>query len=104
MQKVVILNQELVRKKLRQKKYDDLYLSSWGHLDEFVDFIIGFGLFYMLAQLGLTTGHSGIPFSVLTMLAFLKPLFEIKFDDAQNIIITDLGLKPQAISHCRSAA
>lgn len=81
MQKVVILNQELVRKKLRQKKYDDLYLSSWGHLDEFVDFIIGFGLFYMLAQLGLTTGHSGIPFSVLTMLAFLKPLFEIKFDD-----------------------
>jgi len=39
---IVILNQELVREKLRQKKYDDVCLSSWGHLDEFVQFITSF--------------------------------------------------------------
>jgi len=31
----------------------------------------------MLAQLGLTTGHSGIPFYLLAMLAFVKPFFGI---------------------------
>ena len=79
--KIVILNQKLVREKLRQKKYDDVCLSSWGHLDEFIQFITSFGIFSMLAQLGLTTGHSGIPVILLAMLAFVKPLFGIKFDD-----------------------
>jgi hypothetical protein len=37
--KTVILNQELIREKHRQKKYDDVCLSSWGHLDEFVQFL-----------------------------------------------------------------
>ena len=37
--KIVILNQQLVREKLRQKKYDDVCLSSWGNLDEFIEFI-----------------------------------------------------------------
>jgi hypothetical protein len=79
--KTVILNQGLVRNKLRQKKYDDVCLSSWGHLDEFIQFIVSFGVFSMLAQLGLTTGHSGIPYYLLGMLAFVKPLFNIRFDD-----------------------
>jgi len=43
--KVILLNQDLVREKLRQKKFDDVSLSSWGHLDEFIDFIISFGIF-----------------------------------------------------------
>lgn len=43
--KVIILNQELVRQKLQQKKYDDVCLSGWGHLDEFVYFLISFGIF-----------------------------------------------------------
>ena len=79
--KIIILNQELVRKKLRQKKYDDVCLSSWGHLDEFIQFITAFGIFTMLAQLGLNTGHSGVPVCLLSMLAFVKPLFGIRFDD-----------------------
>jgi hypothetical protein len=58
----VVLNQDIVREKLRQKKFDDVCSGSWGHLDEFAQFIISFGLFNMLARLGLTTGHSGIPF------------------------------------------
>lgn len=48
--KVILLNQALVREKLRQKKFDDVCLSSWGHLDEFIQFIISFGLFAMLFQ------------------------------------------------------
>jgi hypothetical protein len=40
----ITLNQKLVREKLRQKKYDDVCLSSWGHLDEFVNFITSFGI------------------------------------------------------------
>jgi hypothetical protein len=87
--KVIILNQDLVRKKLRQKKYDDVCLSGWGHLDEFIHFIISFGIFEMLAQLGLTTGHSGIPFYLLAMLAFVKPLFGIKFDDNIKYLFQD---------------
>ena len=86
---IVILNQELVREKLRQKKYDDVCLSSWGHLDEFVQFITSFGIFSMLAQLGLTTGHSGIPVILLAMLAFVKPLFGIKFDDNIKYLFQD---------------
>ncbi|OQX10718.1 MAG: hypothetical protein BWK80_45480 [Desulfobacteraceae bacterium IS3] len=41
----MLLNQEPVREKLRQKKYDDISLSSWGRLDEFISFITSFGLF-----------------------------------------------------------
>lgn len=87
--KTVILNQELVREKLRQKKYDDVCLSSWGRLDEFIQFITSFGIFSMLAQLGLTTGHSGIPVFLLAMLAFAKPLFDIHFDDNIKYLFQD---------------
>jgi hypothetical protein len=87
--KVVILNQELVREKLRQKKYDVVCLSGWGHLDEFVHFLFSFGLLGMLAQLGLSTGHSGIPAFILTMLAFSKPLFGLKFDDNIKYLFQD---------------
>jgi len=87
--KIVILNQKLVREKLRQKKYDDVCLSSWGHLDEFIQFITSFGIFSMLAQLGLSTGHSGIPVILLAMLAFVKPLFGIKFDDNIKYLFQD---------------
>ena len=87
--KTVIYDQELVRKKLRQKNYDDVCLSSWGHLDEFVQFITSFGIFSMLAQLGLTAGHSGIPFYLLAMLAFVKPLFGIRFDDNIKYLFQD---------------
>jgi hypothetical protein len=87
--KIIILNQELVRKKLRQKKYDDVCLSSWGHLDEFIQFIAAFGIFTMLAQLGLNTGHSGVPVCLLSMLAFVKPLFGIRFDDNIKYLFQD---------------
>jgi hypothetical protein len=87
--KVIVLNQNLVREKLRQKKFDDVCLSSWGHLDEFIQFITSFGLFTMLAQLGLTTGHSGIPFYLLAMLAFVKPIFGIRFDDNVKYLFQD---------------
>lgn len=86
---IVIFNQQLVREKLRQKKYDDVCLSSWGHLDEFIEFITSFGIFSMLAQLGLTTGHSGIPIFLLAMLAFVKPLFGIRFDDNIKYLFQD---------------
>ena len=36
------------------KKYDDVCLSSWSRLDEFIQFITSFGIFSMLPQLGLT--------------------------------------------------
>ena len=87
--KVILLNQDLVREKLRQKKFDDVSLSSWGNLDEFIHFIISFGIFAMLAQLGLTTGHSGIPVYLLAMLAFVKPLFGIRFDDNIKYLFQD---------------
>jgi len=87
--KVVILNQELVREKLRQKKYDDVCLSSWGRLDEFVHFIISFGILDMLVRLGLSTGHSGIPAFILVMLAFSKPLFGLRFDDNIKYLFQD---------------
>lgn len=87
--KVILLNQDLVREKLRQKKFDDVCLSSWGNLDEFIHFIISFGIFAMLAQLGLTTGHSGIPVYLLAMLAFVKPLFGIRFDDNIKYLFQD---------------
>lgn len=86
---IVTLNQELVREKLRLKQYDDVCLSGWGHLDEFINFIISFGILGMLAQLGLTTGHSGVPFSILAMLAFAKPLFGIRFDDNVKYLFQD---------------
>lgn len=87
--KVILLNQDLVREKLRQKKFDDVSLSSWGNLDEFIHFIISFGIFAMLSQLGLTTGHSGIPVYLLVMLAFVKPLFGIRFDDNIKYLFQD---------------
>jgi len=87
--KVILLNQALVREKLRQKKFDDVCLSSWGHLDEFIQFIISFGLFAMLFQIGLTTGRSGIPVYLLAMLAFVKPLFGIRFDDNIKYLFQD---------------
>ena len=87
--KIIFHNQEFIRQKLRQKKYDDVCLSGWGHLDEFVHFIISFGIFTMLAQLGLATGHSGIPIFLLTMLALAKPLFGIRFDDNLKYLFQD---------------
>ena len=103
--KVIVLNQNFVREKLRQKKFDDVCLSSWGHLDEFIQFITSFGLFSMLAQLGLTTGHSGIPFCLMAMLAFVKPLFGIRFDDNIKYLFQDchvlrlLGFNLKQIEH-----
>ena len=79
--KIVILDNELVRSKLRQKKYDDVCLTAWGHLDEFINFILSFGILTMLSQLGMQTGHSGIPYYILALMAFVKPLFGIRFDD-----------------------
>ena len=105
--KVIVLNQNLVREKLRQKKFDDVCLSSWGHLDEFIQFITSFGLFTMLDQLGLATGHSGIPFYLLAMLAFVKPLFGIRFDDNVKYLFQDhhvlrlLGFNIEQIEHGR---
>lgn len=78
--KTILLNQDLVREKLRQKKYDEVCLSSWGRLDEFIQFISSFGIFSMLAQLGLTTRRSGISSFLLVMLALVKPVFNIRFD------------------------
>jgi hypothetical protein len=86
---VIKLNQELVREKLRQKKYDDVCLSAWGHLDEFVYFIVSFGIFSMFGQLGLATGHSGVAVYVLVMLAFAKPLFGLRFDDNIKYLFQD---------------
>jgi hypothetical protein len=60
-----------------------------GHLDEFVHFINFFGVFSMLAQLGMATGHSGIPVFLLTMLAVAKSLFDIKFDDNIKYLFQD---------------
>lgn len=87
--KVIYLNQEFVRQKLQQKKYDDVCLTAWGRLDEFVHFIINFGIFAMLAQLGLAAGHSGIPIVLLTMLALAKPLFGLRFDDNIKYLFQD---------------
>lgn len=87
--KVIILNQDLVRQKLRQKQYDDVCLSCWGRVDEFTSFLISFGIFNMLAQLGLVTGHSGIPVYLLAMLAFAKPLFGLRFDDNIKYLFQD---------------
>jgi hypothetical protein len=87
--KVIILNQELVRQKLRQKEYDDVCMSGWGHLDEFASFLISFGIFTMLSQLGLVAGHSGIPVYLLAMLAFAKPLFGLRFDDNIKYLFQD---------------
>ena len=59
----------------------------------------------MLAQLGLTTGHSGIPFYLLAMLAFVKPLFGIRFDDNVKYLFQDhhvlrlLGFNIEQIKH-----
>ena len=87
--KIILLNQDLVRQKLRQKKYDDVCLTGWGRLDEFIHFFVSFGIFTMLTQLGLATGHSGIPVVLLTMLAFDKPLFGVKFDDNIKYLFED---------------
>ena len=87
--KTIILNQDLVREKLRQKKYDEVCLSSWGRLDEFIQFISSVGVFSMLAKLGLATGHSGIPSFLLAMLAFAKPVFNIRFDDNIKYLFQD---------------
>ncbi len=87
--KVLILNNEIVRERLRQKKYDDVCLTSWGNLDEFINFIISFGLLTMLGQLGVCTGHSGIPYYILAMMAFIKPLFGIRFDDNIKYLSSD---------------
>ncbi len=103
--KTIILNQDLVREKLRQKKYDEVCLSSWGRLDEFIQFISSVGVFSMLAQLGLATGHSGIPSFLLAMLAFAKPVFNIRFDDNIKYLFQDvhvlrlLGFNFKQIQH-----
>ncbi len=103
--KTIILNQDFVREKLRQKKYDEVCLSSWGRLDEFIQFISSVGVFSMLAQLGLATGHSGIPSFLLAMLAFAKPVFNIRFDDNIKYLFQDahvlrlLGFNFKQIQH-----
>jgi len=103
--KVIILNQELVRQTLQQKKYDDVCLTGWGHLDEFVHFIINFGIFTMPASLGLATGRSGIPVFLLTMLVLAKPLFGLRFDDNIKYLFQDhhvlrlLGFNIKQIEH-----
>jgi len=103
--KTIILNQDLVREKLRQKRYDEVCLSSWGRLDEFIQFISSVGVFSMLAKLGLATGHSGIPSFLLAMLAFAKPVFNIRFDDNIKYLFQDvhvlrlLGFNFKQIQH-----
>ena len=43
----------------------------------------------MLAQLGFSTGHSGVPVYILAMVAFFKPLFGIRFDDNLKYLFQD---------------
>lgn len=81
--------QEDVREKLKQKCFDDVSLTSYGRLDEFISFLVSFGFSRMLAQLGISTGKSGIPVFLLAMLSFIRPLLGIRFIDNMKYLFGD---------------
>jgi hypothetical protein len=43
----------------------------------------------MLGQLGIQTGHSGVPYYIMAMMAFIKALFGIRFDDNIKYLSSD---------------
>lgn len=81
--------QEEVREKLKQKRFDDVSLTSYGRLDEFVSFLVSLGFLKMLTQLGISTGKSGIPVFLLAMLSFIRPLLGIRFTRNMKYLFGD---------------
>jgi hypothetical protein len=75
-------SQRRVRELLRQDKYDDVALTEYGRLDQFIDFLDQMGFLKLLQERALPKGQNGIPNFLLSMVWTAKSLLGVgRVDD-----------------------
>jgi hypothetical protein len=74
-------SQKRVRALLKQGKYDDISLTSYGRLGHFFDFIFRIGLLKILGRLQIYKHSQGIPVALLALLWVSKALLGFKYVD-----------------------
>jgi len=70
-------NKEKVRERLKRRKWDDVSLTGWGRLDEFIYFLHGLGYFKILQRAKLEILRTGIPHYLLLSTFSMKILLGI---------------------------
>ena len=78
----VKLDQQRLRRLLKQGKYDDVSLTSYGRLDQFTHFLEKVGFLKLLKQKAPSKGQNGIPNLLLSLVWTAKSLLGVgRMDD-----------------------
>ncbi len=98
-------SQKRVRALLKQGKYDDISLTSYGRLGHFFDFIFRIGLLKIVSRLPIYKHPQGIPVALLALLWVSKALLGFKYVDNLRYMMRDkhlmrlCGFRPEEIEH-----
>lgn len=96
-------HQERVRELLRQKRFDDLALTGYGHLDRYLGFVHDFGLPGMMRELDFYQPDNGVPVFLLQNVALGKAILGAKSTHSLRVFFKDkhlmrmFGFTPQEI-------
>jgi len=82
-------SQRRVRELLRQGKYDDVALTEYGRLDQFIDFLDQTGYLNLLKEKVPSKGQNGIPNFLLSMIWTAKPLLGVGRMDELRYMFRD---------------
>ena len=76
------LDQQRVRRLLKQGKYDDVALTSYGRLDQFISFLEKVGFLKLLHEKAPNKGQNGVPNFLLSLIWSAKSLLGVgRMDD-----------------------
>jgi hypothetical protein len=98
-------SQKRVRQLLKQGKYDDISLTSYGRLGHFFDFIFRVGVLKIVHKLGIQKRGNGIDITHLALLWIAKALLGFKYVDNLKQMFKDrhlmrlCGFTPQQIEN-----
>jgi len=98
-------SQKRVRQLLKQGKYDDISLTSYGRLGHFFDFIFRVGVLKIVHKLGIQKRRNGIAIAHLALLWLAKALLGFAYVDNLKHMFRDrhlmrlCGFTPQQIEN-----
>jgi hypothetical protein len=98
-------SQKRVRALLRQGKYDDVSLTSYGRLGHFFDFLFRIGLLKIIGRLPIYKHPQGIPVLLLALLWMSKALLGFRYVDNLRHMMRDkhlmrlCGFRQEEIEH-----
>lgn len=85
-------HQAHVRERLRQKRFDDVALTGYGHLDRYLRLVHEFGLPQMMRELDFYQPDNGVPVFLLQNVALGKVILGAKSTHSLRVLFKDKHL------------